>query len=122
MRSVTPEPRRADRDERRTGRLLTLRMLVGFIPVVAVGVPVGVVVGFTSPMFVVAQVAMIGGMLLQDRLAMRLVDRWEVGTDGEQRLDRFVDGLAGQGWRPVHDLDARGNIEHLVVGAEKGGR
>jgi hypothetical protein len=73
---MTPQPRRAGQYDRDRTRLLVLRVLVGIVTVVAVGVPVGMVAGVTSPMLVVAEVAAIGGMLLQDRLAMLLINGW----------------------------------------------
>lgn len=68
----------------------------GLIPIMAVGVPVGVVVGVTSPLFVVAEVAANGGMLLQDRLAMLFISGWARVGDDEKHVC-----AAGHGARPT---------------------
>jgi hypothetical protein len=93
---MTPQPRGAGQYDRDRTRLLALRVLVGILTVVAVGVPVGMVAGFTSLMLVVAEVAAIGGMLLQDRLAMLFINGWACVGDDEKHLR-----AAGHGARPT---------------------
>jgi UPF0716 family protein affecting phage T7 exclusion len=78
---MTPKRHRTRQDTRQSACVLALRLLVCVIPIVAVGVAVGVVAGVTSTMFVVAEIALIGGVLLQDRLGMRLIDRWTRRAD-----------------------------------------
>lgn len=78
-------------------RVLSVRVLVGVIPIMAVGVPVGVVVGVTSPLFVVAEVAAIGGMLLQDRLAML----WARVGDDEKHVCAAGHGRGPRGPAPT---------------------
>lgn len=73
---MTPELFHAELLSPRGTRLGGLRLLIGSFSVMAVGVPLGVVVGFTSSMFIVSEVAAIAVTLLQDRLAMRLICGW----------------------------------------------
>jgi hypothetical protein len=83
---MTPQPHRAGQYARHRSRLLVLRVLVGLGVTLGVGMTVGVVAGFTSPMFLVTEAAVIGGMLLQDRLAMPILDRWERGVEAEKHV------------------------------------
>jgi hypothetical protein len=44
-------------------------------------------------------------------------DSWSQGAEGEEVVGDVLEGLAGEGWRVIHDVSfGRGNIDHIAVG------
>lgn len=85
--------------------------------VVGGGLIVGLVAGFTSVTFMLAEVAVIGATVAIDRFAVPIVDRWDRGARGEEHVGRILDRLAADGWLAIHDATpGRGNVDHIVVG------
>jgi hypothetical protein len=82
---------------------------------VATGLLAGLIAGFTSPIFVAAELAVIAVTLLVDRLGAPAMERWVRGAAGEERVGRILDAL--DGWQVYHDLaTGRGNIDHVIIG------
>jgi hypothetical protein len=63
------------------------------------------------------EVAVIGALLLLERTALPVVERWAQGAAGEEYVGEVLDGLRGSGWLALHDVQLeRGNIDHVLVG------
>jgi hypothetical protein len=98
-------------------RRLALRALLGLVVVLGAGLGVGLIAGFRSWTFALAQLAAIAGITAIDRLATPVIDRWDRGARGEEHVGRILDGLAADGWLVIHDATpGRGNVDHIVVG------
>lgn len=42
---------------------------------------------------------------------------WSQGAEGEEVVGGILEGLAGEGWRAIHDVSFGGcNIDHVVIG------
>jgi Nuclease-related domain len=107
----------AGQHARRRVRVLALRALLVLTCVVVVTVIAGLALGWKSLPFMIVELAAIGAMSLLDKLAFPIIDRWDRGATGEEAVGKILDSLAGEGWRPIHDLDTgRGNIDHVVIG------
>lgn len=84
---------------------------------VLAGTAVGLLAGFTSTVFVLAELAVIAGLLWLDRRTIPAMQRWRRGASGEEHVGRILDGLAREGWLAIHDVDTgRGNIDHILIG------
>jgi hypothetical protein len=109
--------RRAGQHARERTRALALRALAGIAAAVVVGLIVGLAHGFLSWSFVLAEIGVIAVCVAIDRFAVPGIERRDRGATGEEYVGKILDGLAGDGWRVVHDLDTgRGNIDHVLVG------
>jgi hypothetical protein len=48
---------------------------------------------------------------------MPLVERHDRGATGEEQVGGLLDGLAGTGWRAIHDASlGNGNVDHILIG------
>jgi Nuclease-related domain len=66
---------------------------------------------------VAVEVVLIGGLLLVNRFAVPVVERWDRGADGEEHVGRLLASLEDDGWLTLHDVDTgRGNIDSVVIG------
>jgi hypothetical protein len=98
-------------------RKLATRVLITIAGLIAVGLGVGLLSGFGSMTFAAAEVVAIAGLVLLDRLACPIVDRWDRGAEGEEHVGAILDSLNVHGWLTIHDVDTgRGNIDHVLVG------
>jgi hypothetical protein len=112
-----PMTRVAGQHARRRVRVLALRtfLVLGFIVVVTLAA--GLILGWTSPVFVGIEMAAIVAMKGLDKIAFPIIDRWDRGAEGEELVGKIVESLADTGWRPIHDVNmGRGNIDHILVG------
>lgn len=56
-------------------------------------------------------------LVLTDRTASPLIDRWRRGAAGEELVGQVLDNLRDSGWFALHDVQlGRGNIDHVLVG------
>jgi hypothetical protein len=102
---------------RGSARRLARRGLSALLALVLAGTAAGVLAGFTSTVFVVAELAVIAGLLWLDRRTIPAMERWRRGASGEEHVGRILDGLARDGWLAIHDVSTgRGNIDHVLVG------
>lgn len=110
--------RRAGQHARETTRrnargflvLLALLWVAAAVIVMAVGVSRIEVIGSVPPLLIVA-------MLLLDRFAVPVVERWGRGAAGEEHVGRLLEDLEGAGWLTIHDVDTgRGNIDTIAIG------
>ena len=109
--------RRAGQHARETTRRLALRALA-FLGVIIVGGIVGAfALGFRSTEFVFLELGLIAAMLVIDRVVLPVIDRWDRGATGEEKVGALLAPLVDDGWHVIHDLDTgRGNIDHVLVG------
>lgn len=102
---------------RGSARRLARRGLTALLALVLAGTATGVLAGFTSTVFVVAEIAVIAGLLWLDRRTIPAMERWRRGASGEEHVGRILDGLARDGWLAIHDVNTgHGNIDHVLVG------
>jgi hypothetical protein len=107
----------AGRHARGTARRLARRGLTALLVLVLAGTVAGLIAGFTSTVFVLAELAVIAGLLWLDRRTIPAMERWRRGASGEEHVGRILDGLARDGWLAIHDVNTgRGNIDHILVG------
>ena len=63
------------------------------------------------------ELLLLAGLLLIDRFAAPVVERWDRGADGEEHAGRLLEELEADGWLTLHDVDTgRGNIDSVAVG------
>ena len=56
------------------------------------------------------ELLLLAGLLLIDRFAAPVVERWDRGADGEEHAGRLLEELEADGWLTLHDVDTgRGN-------------
>ena len=61
--------------------------------------------------------AVVFWIVLIDRTAAAVVDRWGRGAAGEELVGEALDGLREGGWFALHDVQLdHGNIDHVLVG------
>jgi hypothetical protein len=108
--------RRAGQHARATQRRLAQRALVKVTAVFSLVVLAIVVLGFGWATCAI-EVAVVAGIVLIDRTASPLVDRWGRGAAGEELVGEALDSLRERGWFALHDVQLdRGNIDHVLVG------
>jgi hypothetical protein len=72
--------------------------------------------GFVSLEFAATELVVIAALLAIDRVGVPVLERWERGARGEEKIGRLLEGL-GDGWFSLHDINTgRGNIDHVVIG------
>jgi len=91
--------------------------LLGLALLLTLTVMVGMAAGFTSGVFVVAEVALIALMLIGGRAVTDRLDRRERGVAGEVKVGAELEKLSDHGWLALHDVQTgRGNIDHVAIG------
>ena len=84
---------------------------------VTLTVMIGMAAGFTSGIFVVAEIALIASMLTGGRAVTDRLDRRERGVAGEVKVGAELKKLSDHGWLALHDVQTgRGNIDHVAIG------
>lgn len=91
--------------------------LLCLVLLVTVTVMVGMAAGFTSGVFVVAEIALIALMLTGGRAVTDRLDRRERGVAGGVKVGAELGKLSDHGWLTLHDVQTgRGNIDHVAIG------
>jgi hypothetical protein len=102
---------------RATARRYIWRTLTAFLVLAAAFPIAGLLVGFHNMALVPIELAMIALTFVVDRVASPIVERWQRGASGEERVGEIIDGLHTQGWLALHDAwTGRGNVDHILVG------
>lgn len=108
--------RPAGQHARATQRRLAKRTIVKVAVVVSGLVLTIALLGFgwvTSAI----EVGVVLCLVLIDRTASSLVERWGRGAAGEELVGQVLEGLRERGWLALHDVQlGRGNIDHVLVG------
>ncbi len=61
--------------------------------------------------------ALIAAMLIASRRVERVLQRRVRGNDGELHVGEILEGMAGDGWFALQDIDTgAGNVDHVVIG------
>lgn len=75
------------------------------------------VYGIPSTELLVAEVLLIGALVVIDRVWCPGLERWERGASGEEHVGEVLAALAPDGWRAIHDVSlGRGNVDHVLIG------
>jgi len=112
-----PTARAAGQYERTTVRRLRMRTLVA-LGVLAVATALfGRTFGLRDVRFLGSEVALLVAIFVILRYVLPLVERHDRGATGEEQVGGLLDGLAGDGWRVIHDASfGRGNMDHILIG------
>jgi hypothetical protein len=66
---------------------------------------------------VAVEAAVITAMLVLERVALPVAQRWSRGAAGEEQVGQILDELQASGWYALHDVNlGGGNIDHVVIG------
>jgi hypothetical protein len=110
-------PRRPGQHARERARRHARRAIAALLVLVALGIALVLAAGFNPAIAIVAEVAVLAGVMSINRRSVPRVERWARGAGGEERVGAIVDALHARGWRAIHDVDTgRGNIDHVLVG------
>jgi hypothetical protein len=117
---IDPTPpaarRRAGQHARATQRRLAHRAIVKVVASFSLLVLAIVLLGFGWTTCVI-ELAVVFCMMLIDRTAAGVVDRWGRGAAGEELVGEALEGLRERGWFALHDVQLdHGNIDHVLVG------
>lgn len=108
--------RRAGQHARRTQRRLADRAVVNVAAALSVLVLTIALLGFGWATCAI-EVVVVLCLVVIDRTASPLVDRWGRGAAGEELVGEVLDGLSDRDWFALHDVQlGRGNIDHVLVG------
>ena len=78
---------------------------------------VGRAFGVDDTLFELAEVGLLSVCLYVTRGVLPVVERHDRGAVGEEHVGAILDGLAGAGWRVIHDVQfGPSNVDHVVVG------
>ncbi|MDQ6811694.1 MAG: NERD domain-containing protein, partial [Actinomycetota bacterium] len=73
--------------------------------------------GLHDVRFLGSEVALLVSMFVISRYVLPLVERRDRGATAEEQVGALLDGLAGEGWRVIHDASlGRGNMDHILIG------
>ena len=109
--------RRAGQHARETTRRKARLLLLALATMVAAAVSVALVGNLSWARLVAVELLLITGIVMLDRFAVPVVERWGRGAAGEEHVGRVLEGLEVDGWRTMHDVDTgRGNVDTVAVG------
>lgn len=108
--------RRAGQHARAAQRRLARRAIVNTGVALSLLVLAIVVLGFRWATCAI-EAGVVVALLLIDRTASPIIQRWGRGAAGEELVGAALDGLGERGWFALHDVQlGRGNIDHLLLG------
>jgi len=108
--------RRAGQYARATQRRLARRAIAKVVAAFSLLVLAMLLLGFGWATCGV-EVAVVCCIVLIDRAASALVDRWGRGAAGEELVGNALESLRDRGWYALHDVQLdRGNIDHVLIG------
>jgi hypothetical protein len=114
---VTMSARHAGQHARETGRRKARLWLFVLATMVAAAITVVLVGHLSAAGLIAVELSLLAGLLLLDRCAAPVVERWGRGAAGEEHVGHLLEQLETEGWRTLHDVDTgRGNIDTIAVG------
>jgi len=117
MRTVDPTGRTAGQYARATVRRLRMRTLVTLGVLAVATALLGRLFGLHDVRFLGSEIALLISMFVISRYVLPLVERRDRGASGEEQVGGLLEGLAGCGWRVVHDVTlGHGNVDHILIG------
>jgi Nuclease-related domain len=109
--------RRAGQHVRETTRRKAWLSLLALVTMVTAAVTIVLAGSLSWAGLVAVELLLIAGLVLLDRFAAAVVERWGRGAAGEEHVGRLLEELEADGWLTLHDVDTgRGNIDTVVVG------
>jgi Nuclease-related domain len=119
MESKSPSvgPRAAGQHARSQAHWLATRMLalIGLLLLVLLGA--GPLLGLRGPTLIGIELAVLGAIVVTNRVYEPRFDRWLRGAQGEENVGAILDGLGVDGWHAIHDVSlGRGNVDHILIG------
>jgi hypothetical protein len=112
-----PTGRSAGQYARATVMRLRMRTLVTLGVLAVATALLGRLFGLHDVRFLGSEVALLVSMFVISRYVLPLVERRDRGATGEEHVGALLEGLAGDGWRVVHDVTlGRGNVDHILIG------
>jgi Nuclease-related domain len=115
--SYDPTARAAGQYERTTVRRLRMRTLVALGLLAVATALLGRTFGLRDWRFLGSEITLLAMIFVISRYVLPLVERHDRGATGEEQVGGLLDGLAGDGWRVIHDASlGRGNVDHILIG------
>jgi hypothetical protein len=115
--SYDPTARAAGQYERTTVRRLRMRTLVALGLLAVATALLGRTFGLRDWRFLGSEITLLAMIFVISRYVLPLVERHDRGATGEEQVGELLDGLAGDGWRVIHDASlGRGNVDHILIG------
>jgi hypothetical protein len=115
--SLNSQPRKAGQHARAHAHELATRMLVVLGLLLLILLSAGPLLGLSGAALIGVELAVIGAMVIANRVSEPKFDRWMQGARGEESVGAVLDGLTGEGWLAIHDVSlGRGNVDHIAVG------
>jgi hypothetical protein len=112
-----PTARAAGQYERTTVRRLRMRTLVALGVLAVATALLGRTFGLSDWRFLGSEITLLAMIFVISRYVLPLVERHDRGATGEEQVGSLLDGLAGDGWRVIHDASlGRGNVDHILIG------
>lgn len=109
--------RRAGQYARETTRRKARLWLLVLATMVAAAIAVVLVGNLSRAEIVAVELLLLASLVLIDRFAAPVVERWGRGAAGEEHVGRVLEELKLDGWLTLHDVDtSRGNIDAIVLG------
>ena len=115
--SYDPTALAAGQYERTTVRRLRMRTLVALGLLAVATALLGRTFGLRDWRFLGSEITLLAMIFVISRYVLPLVERHDRGATGEEQVGGLLDGLAGDGWRVIHDASlGRGNVDHILIG------
>jgi hypothetical protein len=112
-----PTARAPGQHARAIVRRLRLRTLVALGVLAVATALLGRAFGLRDLRFLLSEIALLAAIFVVSRFVLPLVERHDRGATGEEQVGGLLDGLAGEGWRVIHDASlGNGNVDHILVG------
>jgi nuclease-like protein len=114
---IAMSARRPGQHARETTRRKARRWLLVMATILSAALAIVLIGNLSWAGIVVVELLAIAGLVLVDRFAAPVVERWGRGAAGEEHVGRVLEELEADGWLTLHDVDTgRGNIDTIVVG------
>jgi len=116
-RKHDPTRRTPGQYARETVQRLRMRTLVTLGVLAVATAMLGRGFGLHDVRFLASEVALLVSMFVISRYVVPLVERRDRGARGEEHVGGLLNGLAGEGWRVIHDATlGHGNVDHILIG------
>lgn len=112
-----PTRRTAGQYARATVQRLRMRTLVALGVLAVATAMLGRAFGLHDVRFLGAEVLLLASMFAISRWVLPLVERRDMGAQGEEHVGELLNGLTDRGWLVIHDASfGRGNVDHILIG------